>query len=205
MRGCLGKPAARARLGRKQPRSRKKARNSSNTTPPPLSPASGEGPKRTGDAMTPQNCSSPARVPWRRGMGRRQLGARKMPVTALRFRDRGLEEFRQWWLMGLVFFFGWGWGGRGAGGEALLAGEPTWQGWSTMLRATPLPLRGFRLPLGIPTRMGGAQLAGTGCSASLVYFIVGSLTEEQSKPSRGLGAMGLSAVAPSVSPRPAGS
>ena len=69
-----------------------------------------------------------------------------MPVTALRFRDRGLEEFRRW------FFFLLG---RGAGGDALLAGEPTWQGRASPGRGVeqdapchPLPLPSFWLPLG---------------------------------------------------------
>lgn len=57
---------------------------------------------------------------------KRLLGARKMPVTALRFHDHGLEEFR------LLFPLS----GRGAGGKApaRLPGRgaapgPAWQGW----------------------------------------------------------------------------
>lgn len=83
--------------------------------------------------------------------GRKQcrwlLRARKIPVTTLWFRDHGLEEFRQW------FFFLLG---RGAAGEALLTGEPTWQGWdSPGLRVEqdapcqPLLLPFFWPPLGL--------------------------------------------------------
>lgn len=66
-----------------------------------------------------------------------------MPVTALRFRERGLEEFWRWMLFLL---------GRGAGGEALLAGKPTWQGWASPglgveQRSTPSPAPAW-LPLG---------------------------------------------------------
>lgn len=75
--------------------------------------------------------------------------------------------------------------GRRAGGEVLLAGKPTWQGWASLGHRVkqdapchPLPLLCFWLRLGTKLR-GEAQQQEMGRSALLVYFITESLMKNK--------------------------
>lgn len=132
---------------------------------------------RWGCNSDPPNPSSPARAssdgpPAPVGQGEGSAGGCLGPGKCLSPRCGFVTA--AWKNFGAGFFFLLG---RGAGGEALLAGEPTWQDWASLglevkqdALCRPLPLLGFWLPLGLDPQGWGAQLPGTACSASLIYF-----------------------------------
>lgn len=176
--GCLGNPLPETVL----PVNRPEAIKTPQIPPTTLFLGSSEGLKHAGDAMvSPQTAAAWHMLgsPCTTGQDEGNTGSCSGPGKCLSlccgFVTVAWKNFS-----GVFFLLG-----RRAGGEVLLAGKPTWQGWASPGHRVkqdapchPLPLLCFWLHLGTKLRW-EAQQQGMGCSALLVYFIMGNLMKEQ--------------------------